>query len=217
MLPGFRLLMTSVLLATSVLIFGLGAAALLRVTHEEFATLPALKTLQTPESPFRAAEATPPPVLAMLRVDPPIVASDNDGSDEQQAQDNSPAAQPAPGTDMTVAVDNVTVASPEPQTKVANLTEPTAPASALSPVVVAKPQPVARRSSLRARLRARAHRRLVAIHKRRIALHRYIRPVKPPAPEPSFFSFFGMQDNTNNLNPNNSLYQNSLNPAAPRS
>ena len=40
MLPGFRFLLAAIILATSILIFGLGAAALLRAAHEEFASNP---------------------------------------------------------------------------------------------------------------------------------------------------------------------------------
>src|SRR5206468_2200031 len=40
MLPGFRFLFAAIVLSMSVLIFGLGAAALLRSAHEEFASLP---------------------------------------------------------------------------------------------------------------------------------------------------------------------------------
>ena len=40
MLPGFRFLFTAIVLSMSILIFGLGAAALLRAAHEEFANLP---------------------------------------------------------------------------------------------------------------------------------------------------------------------------------
>ncbi len=38
MLPGFRFLSVAIVLGVSMLIFGLGAAALLRATHEEFAS-----------------------------------------------------------------------------------------------------------------------------------------------------------------------------------
>ena len=64
MLPGFRFIFTSVILCVSVVIFGLGAAGLLRSTHEKFATLqirradPAMFTAQ--------------PALAMLRVEPAV-------------------------------------------------------------------------------------------------------------------------------------------------
>ena len=40
MLPGFRFLFAATLLTISMLIFGLGAAALLRAAHQEFASIP---------------------------------------------------------------------------------------------------------------------------------------------------------------------------------
>ena len=48
MLPGFRFLFATVVLAVSVLVFGLGAAALLRAAHEEFASLPSWRLAQQP-------------------------------------------------------------------------------------------------------------------------------------------------------------------------
>ncbi len=48
MLPGIRFIFVTVILSASVLIFGLGAAALLRVSHEEFATLPTLRMARGP-------------------------------------------------------------------------------------------------------------------------------------------------------------------------
>ena len=41
MLPGFRFLFAAIVLSMSILVFGLGAAALLRAAHEEFASTPA--------------------------------------------------------------------------------------------------------------------------------------------------------------------------------
>lgn len=67
MLPGFRLLFATVVLAGAVLIFGLGAAALLRAAHEEFASLPSWRAA-APPLPARIAEP-PPPTLALLRVE----------------------------------------------------------------------------------------------------------------------------------------------------
>ena len=63
MLPGFRFLSVAIILAVSMLIFGLGAAALLRATHEEFASLP-LK--QMPEVTFGSRETAEQPTLAVL-------------------------------------------------------------------------------------------------------------------------------------------------------
>ena len=54
----------------SILIFGLGAAALLRAAHEEFANLPSRRATPEPNaSPFNDDQ---PPTLALLRVDPPV-------------------------------------------------------------------------------------------------------------------------------------------------
>ncbi|HKH02893.1 MAG TPA: hypothetical protein VKB08_19535, partial [Bradyrhizobium sp.] len=69
MLPGFRFLLTAIVLSTSILIFGLGAAALLRAAHEQFASNPYWR--RAPEATFtQQAEATRL-VLAMLRAEPP--------------------------------------------------------------------------------------------------------------------------------------------------
>ena len=54
MLPGFRFLFAAVVLTTSMLIFGLGVAALLRAAHEEFASIPSRRA--PPETVFDAAE-----------------------------------------------------------------------------------------------------------------------------------------------------------------
>ncbi|WP_426436292.1 hypothetical protein [Bradyrhizobium genosp. P] len=68
MLPGLRFLFAAIVLATSILVFGLGAAALFRAAHEEFASIPARPA---PREPQFAQQTQTPPVLAMLRVDPP--------------------------------------------------------------------------------------------------------------------------------------------------
>src|ERR1700724_2344208 len=69
MLPGFRFLFAAILLSMSILIFGLGAAALLRAAHEEFASNPPWRA---PPEPVFAQQSEPnKPVLAMLVVDPP--------------------------------------------------------------------------------------------------------------------------------------------------
>jgi hypothetical protein len=72
MLPGFRFLLAAIVLSISVLVFGLGAAALLRAAHEEFASTPAWRV--APEPKFARQNEAPPeepmPVLATLRVEP---------------------------------------------------------------------------------------------------------------------------------------------------
>ena len=67
MLPGFRFLFTAIVLSMSVLTFGLGAAALLRAAHEEFANLPARRTAPAPM--FARPTDETPPTLALLRID----------------------------------------------------------------------------------------------------------------------------------------------------
>jgi len=89
MLPGFRFLLAAIVLSLSILIFGLGAAALLRAAHEEFASSPSWHA--RPETKFAPQiEATRPeaarPVLAMLRVDTPVA--------EKSSEDIPAAAAP---------------------------------------------------------------------------------------------------------------------------
>jgi hypothetical protein len=70
MLPGFRFLFAAIVLSTSLLIFGLGAAALLRAAHEEFASIPSRRA--PPEVMFvRRDDAGA--TLAMLRAEPSVV------------------------------------------------------------------------------------------------------------------------------------------------
>ena len=79
MLPGFRFLFAAIVLSMSILVFGLGAAALLRAAHEQFASTPAWRA--APEANFaQQADVTrdaPRPVLAMLRVEPEPRSSDS--------------------------------------------------------------------------------------------------------------------------------------------
>ncbi len=71
MLPGFRFLFTAIVLSLSILVFGLGAAALFRAAHEQFASMPSRRA--TPEPVFAQQREAPAPTLALLRVDPPVV------------------------------------------------------------------------------------------------------------------------------------------------
>lgn len=96
MLPGFRFLFAAIVLSMSILVFGLGAAALLRAAHEQFASNPSWHAAA--EASFaHQAEATRP-VLAMLRVEPPHA---------EQAPDHVPAvnvpAIPAPAEQAAIA------------------------------------------------------------------------------------------------------------------
>lgn len=123
MLPGFRFLSVAIVLAVSMLIFGLGAAALLRATHEEFASLP-LK--QMPEISFGSPEESQQPTLAVLQVDTPAAKPAEPRLDQAEAQppvtatpDAQPeatvAAAPAAADAPSAATDSATpAASPAP-------------------------------------------------------------------------------------------------------
>ena len=86
MLPGFRFLFAAIALTMSILIFGLGAAALLRAAHEEFASVPSWRT--APETMFAQPSEASPAVLAMLRIEPRV--------DEPKAPDTIPDAEVSP-------------------------------------------------------------------------------------------------------------------------
>ena len=98
MLPGFRILFATFVLSFSVLIFGLGAAALLRSAHEEFVGVPSWRAAQ---QPLMAAVDAGRPTLALLRVEPPasgrVEAAKPDGakiaSIDTQATDKAVAAE----------------------------------------------------------------------------------------------------------------------------
>jgi hypothetical protein len=81
MLPGFRFLFAAIVLSMSILVFGLGAAALLRTAHEEFASNPTWRA--PPETMFAQQAEAAAPVLAMLQIEPQAVA--------QKAPDDVPA------------------------------------------------------------------------------------------------------------------------------
>jgi hypothetical protein len=103
MLPGFRFLFAAIVLSTSMLIFGLGAAALLRAAHEEFASIPSRRA--PPETLF-AQRSDAGPVLAMLRaepsaadekaIDPPLTdhVQDQPAMVSTPAESEKPAAEP---------------------------------------------------------------------------------------------------------------------------
>jgi cytoskeletal protein RodZ len=87
MLPGFRFLFAAMVLSMSVLIFGLGAAALLRATHEEFASITSRRP--PPEIVF-AQQGDVRPTLAILRVEPSAAAE----MAAKPASNNAPATAP---------------------------------------------------------------------------------------------------------------------------
>jgi hypothetical protein len=124
MLPGFRFLFGAIVFSLSILVFGLGAAALLRAAHEEVASNPSWRA--APETMFAQRAEASPPMLAMLRVEPAAPA---------QKPDNVPAAS-APGEPAAV------VAAPPEQATVAAPAEPERMA-ALSPETLKPETPAA--------------------------------------------------------------------------
>ncbi|MFC0240107.1 hypothetical protein [Rhodopseudomonas telluris] len=68
MLPGVRFLFAAVALAVSMLVFGLGAAALLRAAHEQFANEMSVRPAPISVAAWPSQSATP--TLSMLRVEP---------------------------------------------------------------------------------------------------------------------------------------------------
>jgi hypothetical protein len=95
MLPGFRFLFAAIVLSMSILVFGLGAAALLRAAHEEFASTPSWHASPEPVFAQRTetqGPVTEGPVLAMLHVEPPAA---EEKAPDQVAAATTPAEQPA--------------------------------------------------------------------------------------------------------------------------
>jgi hypothetical protein len=85
MLPGFRFLIAAIVLSMSMLIFGLGAAALLRAAHEEFASIPSRRP--PPETLF-AQRDDAGPTLALARIEPS--AADQKAAMATELSDSAP-------------------------------------------------------------------------------------------------------------------------------
>ncbi|MCC8984412.1 hypothetical protein [Bradyrhizobium acaciae] len=145
MLPGLRFLLAAVVLATSFLVFGLGAAALFRAAHEEFANIPARRA---PPEPQFAQQSEPAPVLAMVRVDPaadkmvtdtPVPATPA-ATEPAAPAEASPAAEPEKLAAVT-SDDPSPPALPRPEAQVVETPAPAPSAEAAQPPL-ADPTPV---------------------------------------------------------------------------
>ena len=122
MLPGFRFLFAAIVLSMSILVFGLGAAALLRAAHEEFANLPSRRA--PPEPVFARLNDDPMPSLALLRVDLPVA--------EKPLDDVRAAATPEIAPDIVAPLETAAEERPPVPEKVAALSmeeRPPAPAT----------------------------------------------------------------------------------------
>jgi hypothetical protein len=128
MLPGFRFLFAAIVLSTSVLIFGLGAAALLRAAHEEFASLPSRRA--PPEIMF-AQQSDARPTLAILRVEPSVAEK----RAAKPASDNVQAA-------AAVEQPTIKTTAPEPEKLAAEPDKIAAPVDVATPTENSSPSEV---------------------------------------------------------------------------
>jgi hypothetical protein len=107
MLPSFRFLSAAIVFSMSILVFGLGAAALLRTAHEQFSSNPSWHA--TAEATFPQQSEPKGPVLALLRVDP-------QPAEQETPADACPAAvadEPAAIASVAAEGENITALRPE--------------------------------------------------------------------------------------------------------
>lgn len=150
MLPGFRFLLAAILLSTSVLVFGLGAAALVRASHEQYVSNPSWRN-GPQEQVFTQSPEPAPPVLAALRVEPatPVANEAAPAMPEQIPTIALPAVETGP--EQMAAVTLKAQPEPKPENKpeptvaaVAPVTAPTAPVAdvpAAEPAMIQAPAP----------------------------------------------------------------------------
>src|SRR5579862_5785320 len=110
MLPGFRFLFAAILLSTSVLVFGLGAAAVLRAAHEQFAESGSWRP--APDTSAAQQGEMSRPVLAMLRVDQPPAAAQADTAPVTPPGQPADVA-PSPEPEKTAALESPAASPPE--------------------------------------------------------------------------------------------------------
>ena len=146
MLPGFRFLLGAIVLSMSVLVFGFGAAALLRTAHEEFASAPAWRP--APETRFAQSQdntQATQPVLALLRIDdaPKEAAKEAPHDTLKDADKDAAKVEPQALDDvaMKAAAEPATAPSPQPDLdKIAALQPMDAPPPAAATPETAPPQ-----------------------------------------------------------------------------
>ncbi|PDT89909.1 hypothetical protein CO669_14080 [Bradyrhizobium sp. Y36] len=136
MLPGFRFLFAAILLSTSILVFGLGAAALLRASHEQYVSNPPSWRNGPQEQMFAQAPEPAPPVLAVLRAEPEVTVEPEPSLRDQVPTIGLPATEPEQIAALTtetvqpqVATAPAEAVAPEP-VRVEAAAEATAPAPA---------------------------------------------------------------------------------------
>lgn len=104
MLPGFRFLLAAILLSTSILVFGLGAAALLRATHEQYVSNPSWRN-GPQEKVFAQASEPAQPVLAVLRAEPEVAVEPTPSLRDQVPTIGLPETKPEQMAALTTETD----------------------------------------------------------------------------------------------------------------
>lgn len=136
MLPGFRFLLAAILLSTSVLVFGLGAASLLRASHEQYVSNPSWRN-GPQEQMFAQASEPAQPVLAALRVEPVAPTADEATPPvpEQIPSIGLPAVETGPEQMAAVTLEAKVQSEPQPEPQVAAIAPPAeaAPPAAEAP------------------------------------------------------------------------------------
>ena len=140
MLPGFRFLFAAILLSASILVFGLGAAALLRASHEQYVSNPAWRN-GPQEQVFAQAPEPAQPVLAVLRAEPETATDPTPSLRDQVPTIALPMSEPEQVVALTTETDGQPqVAAPpadvpaepanvEAETKAETTTDAAVPAS----------------------------------------------------------------------------------------
>ncbi|WBL77022.1 hypothetical protein I3J27_28940 [Bradyrhizobium xenonodulans] len=148
MLPGVRFLFAAILLSTSILVFGLGAAALLRATHEQYVSNPSWRN-GPQEQVFAQAPEPAQPVLAVLRAEPEVAAEPAPSLRDQVPTIGLPMSEPEQVAALTTETDAqpqlaappAEVAAAEPTTEAAApaATDTLTPADTTASISEAKP------------------------------------------------------------------------------
>ena len=134
MLPGFRFLFAAIVLSMSVLIFGLGAAALLRASHEQFASMPLRRA---PPEPVFAQRNEPPPTLALLRLEPDVTEKVPDNVTGTAIVETATPAAPAPEETLAASEKLAALKTEEPAPT--ETVKPEIPAAEATPAIQATP------------------------------------------------------------------------------
>ena len=130
MLPGFRFLLAAILLSTSILVFGLGATALLRASHEQYVSNPSWRN-GPQEQMFAQSPEPAQPVLAALRVEPVApIANEATPAVQDQIPNNQvpsiglPAVETGPEQMAAVTLEAKAQSEPQPEPQVAAIAPP---------------------------------------------------------------------------------------------